>query len=218
VGTAELQEAVERVVAGMEKKNRVLGPRERERVAHHEVGHALVALLLPGLDTVRKISIIPRGVAALGYTLQMPAEDRFVVTQAELEAKIAMLLGGRAAEELVFGDLSTGAQDDLLKATAIARSMVRAYGMSPKLGDVSFERDHGPLWIRADGDGEARDFSDETAQLMDAEVHRILETQHERARDLLRARSDLVREAAAALQARETLEGSELAAMLAARN
>ena len=126
IGLEELQEAVERVIAGLEKKNRVLNPAEKERVAHHEVGHALVALALPGSDTVQKISIIPRGVAALGYTLQLPTEDRFLMTQSELENRIAVLLGGRIAEEVVYNEVSTGAQDDLLKATDIARSMVKA--------------------------------------------------------------------------------------------
>jgi cell division protease FtsH len=215
VGLAELQEAVERTVAGLEKKNRVLSPAERERVAHHELGHALVALAIPGMDPVRKISIIPRGIAALGYTLQLPTEDRFLMTESELEAKIAMLLGGRAAEALVFGDVSTGAQDDLLKATQVARSMVRAYGMSPALGAVSFERERAPLWIGAPGEESRRDYSEETAREIDAEVRRIVEEQGARAAALLRAREDLLREAARELLRRETLDGEELAALIA---
>jgi cell division protease FtsH len=137
VGMAELQEAVERVVAGLEKRNRVLNKMEKERVAHHEVGHALVALAIPGMDAVHKISIIPRGIAALGYTMQLPTEDRFLMTYGELKNKIAVLLGGRAAEEVIYGEVSTGAQDDLRKATDIAKSMVKVYGMSEKLGQVS---------------------------------------------------------------------------------
>ena len=148
VGFSELQEAVERVIAGLEKKNRVLNPKEKERVAHHEVGHALVALTLPGMDAVQKISIIPRGVAALGYTLQLPTEDRFLMTKSELENKIAVLLGGRVAEELIYHEISTGARDDLLKATDIAKSMVKAYGMSEKLGQISFDGERQPLFLQ----------------------------------------------------------------------
>ncbi|HMF39697.1 MAG TPA: ATP-dependent zinc metalloprotease FtsH, partial [Polyangia bacterium] len=141
VGIAELQEAVERVVAGLEKKNRVLSPAEKKRVAYHELGHALVASALPGADEVHKISIIPRGVAALGYTMQLPTEDRFLMTESELENRVATLLGGRIAEELIFDEVSTGAHDDLSKATDIARSMVKTFGMSPRLGQVSLEKD-----------------------------------------------------------------------------
>src|SRR3989441_2242233 len=139
VAQTDLEEAVERVIAGLEKKNRVLTKLERERVAHHEVGHALMALMLQGADPVHKISIIPRGIAALGYTLQLPTEDRFLMTRTELENKIAVLLGGRAAEELVYGEASTGAHDDLRKATDIAKRMVKDYGMSETLGTVALE-------------------------------------------------------------------------------
>ena len=134
VGISELQEAVERVIAGLEKKNRVLNKMEKERVAYHETGHALMAMSLPGMDPVHKISIIPRGIAALGYTMQFPTEDRFLMTKTELKNKIAVLLGGRVAEETIYEEISTGAQNDLLKATDIAKSMVKAYGMSAKLG------------------------------------------------------------------------------------
>ncbi|WP_140321920.1 AAA family ATPase, partial [Escherichia coli] len=138
----ELQDftaAIERIVAGLEKKNRVLNPKERETVAYHEMGHALVALALPGTDPVHKISIIPRGIGALGYTLQRPTEDRFLMTRADLEHKIAVLLGGRAAEKLVFGELSTGAADDLARATDIARDMITRFGMDEGLGYIAFE-------------------------------------------------------------------------------
>src|SRR5262245_35023400 len=163
VGLSELQEAVERVIAGLEKKNRVLNKREKERVAHHEIGHALIALALPGTDTVQKISIIPRGVAALGYTLQLPTEDRFLMTKAELENKIAVLLGGRVAEELVYSEISTGARDDLMKATDIAKSMVKAYGMSDKLGQISFDGERQPLFLQASPPHTGGDYSEETA-------------------------------------------------------
>src|SRR5687767_15825812 len=138
---ADFTNAVERIVAGLEKRNRLLNPKEREIVAYHEMGHALVALALPGADPVHKVSIIPRGVGALGYTIQRPTEDRFLMTKEELENKMAVLLGGRAAEEVVFGHLSTGAADDLVKVTDIARSMVMRYGMSEKLGNVALDRD-----------------------------------------------------------------------------
>lgn len=126
-------------MAGLEKKSRVLNPKERETVAHHEMGHALVALALPETDPVHKISIIPRGIGALGYTLQRPTEDRFLMTRTDLEHKIVVLLGGRAAEKLVFGELSTGAADDLARATDIARDMITRFGMDEGLGYIAFE-------------------------------------------------------------------------------
>jgi cell division protease FtsH len=142
--------AVERIVAGLEKKSRILNPREREIVAHHEMGHVLVALALPGTDPVHKVSIIPRGIGALGYTIQRPTEDRFLMSREELEGKMAVLLGGRAAEEVIYGHLSTGAADDLAKVTDIARSMVMRYGMDEKLGNLSFE-DERPLFLPVPG-------------------------------------------------------------------
>ncbi len=141
VTMADFTNAVERIVAGLEKRNRLLNPKEREIVAYHEMGHALVALSLPGSDPVHKVSIIPRGVGALGYTIQRPTEDRFLMTREELESKMAVLLGGRAAELTVFGHLSTGAADDLRRVTDIARSMVTRYGMSEQLGSVAYDRD-----------------------------------------------------------------------------
>lgn len=214
----ELQEAVERIIAGLEKKNRVLNPQERERVAHHEVGHALVALAIPGSDPVSKISIIPRGVAALGYTLQMPTEDRFLMTRSELENKIAVLLGGRVAEELVYGEVSTGARDDLYKATEIAKSMVKAYGMSEKLGQVSFVEDSQPSFLnnrRSDGIG---DHSEETVREIDCEVRRIIDEQHARVLALLSAQTAALRDAAAVLLERETITGAELRSVAGAGN
>jgi cell division protease FtsH len=211
---SDIQEAVERIVAGLEKKNRVLNRMERERVAHHEVGHALVALSLPGADPIVKISIIPRGIAALGYTLQRPTEDRFLMTRTELENKIATLLGGRVAEELMFSEPSTGAQDDLRKATDIARSMVRAYGMSDKLGLTSFEPAHHPLWI--DGGEAARgDHGEAIQSRIDEEVADILEAQHQRVSSILGPRLDVIRAAAEALIAKESLTGEELRALVA---
>jgi cell division protease FtsH len=138
VTLADFAQAIESVVTGIEKKTRVLSPREREVVAHHEMGHALIALALPGSDAVHKVSIVPHGIGALGYTLQRPCEDRYLVQRRELDHKIAVLLGGRAAERLVFGELSTGAADDIARATAIARDMVTRYGMDEGLGHVSY--------------------------------------------------------------------------------
>ncbi len=211
VGNAELQEAVERVIGGLERRNRVLNPAERERVAHHEVGHALMALAV-GRDPVRKISIIPRGVAALGYTLQLPTEDRFLMTERELEDKIAVLLGGRVAEELVFGETSTGAQDDLAKATDVARAMVRVYGMSERLGPLSFER---PVSSPFEAQLPREAHGDEVERTIDAEVRRIVDEQQARVTMLLSARRPLLKQVATRLLQVETLSGDELAAMAA---
>ena len=213
VGIADLQEAVERVIAGLEKKNRVLNRKEKERVAHHEVGHALVALSLPGADPIQKISIIPRGVAALGYTLQFPTEDRFLMTKTELENKIAVLLGGRVAEELIFQEVSTGARDDLLKATDIAKSMIKAYGMSEKLGQINFDRDHQPFFLQTGQPQASGDYSEETAREIDCEVRRIIDEQYVRVRALLSAQQDSLREAAAVLLNKEVISGEELTAI-----
>ena len=210
VGLSELQEAVERAIAGLEKKNRVLNPQEKERVAHHEVGHALMALSIPGTERVQKISIIPRGIAALGYTLQVPTEDRFLMTKAELENKIAVLLGGRVAEEIIYKEVSTGAQDDLLKATDIAKSMVKVYGMSEKLGQLSLERSRRPAFWPTAQPEEAGDYSEETAREIDCEVRRIIHEQHERVMTTLSARADALRDAANLLLKKEVLSGDEL--------
>ena len=216
VTRADLEEAVERVVAGLEKRNRVLNRAERERVAHHEVGHALVALAIPGADSVQKISIIPRGISALGYTLQLPTEDRFLMTQAELEAKIAVLMGGRVAEQLVFHDVSTGAQDDLQKATTIARAMVKSYGMSPRLRELSLEPPHAPFLTLDEPLAVHGEYSEQVAQAIDDEVGRILGEQRDRAARILGARLATLRDAAAVLLQKETITGGELAAIEAA--
>jgi cell division protease FtsH len=214
VELSELQEAVERVIAGLEKKNRVLNKMEKERVAHHEVGHALVALSIPGADSVHKISIIPRGIAALGYTMQLPTEDRFLMTKSELKNKIAVLLGGRAAEELIYQEVSTGAQDDLLKATDIAKSMVKSYGMSDKLGQVSFERDRQPMFLQT-GQTVGGDYSEETSREIDCEVREIIDAEFERARAVLRRYEPMLRKAAQVLLSKEVISGDELKAILA---
>jgi len=214
VGIAELQEAVERVIAGLEKKNRVLNKMERERVAYHETGHALVALSLPGTDQVQKISIIPRGIAALGYTLQLPTEDRFLMTKSELETKVAVLLGGRIAEELIFGEASTGAQNDLVKATDIAKSMVKAYGMSEKVGMITLERERQPQFIQIQPSQEKGDYSEATARDIDAEIRRIIDEQYERVKRLLADKRKALEEGAMMLLEREVIVGSELKAIM----
>ncbi len=214
VGVSELQEAVERVIAGLEKKNRVLNKMEKERVAYHETGHALVALSLPGMDQVQKISIIPRGVAALGYTLQLPTEDRFLMTKSELENKVAVLLGGRIAEELIFGEASTGAQNDLVKATDIAKSMVKAYGMSDKLGTITLERERQPQFIQIPIASEKGDYSEETAREIDCEVRRIIDEQYARVKRLLVEKKPALQNGAKLLLEREVMTGAELRAIM----
>lgn len=214
VGVAELQEAVERVIAGLEKKNRVLNKMEKERVAFHETGHAIVALSLPGGDQVQKISIIPRGIAALGYTLQLPTEDRFLMTKSELENKIAVLLGGRIAETLIFGEPSTGAQNDLVKATDIAKSMIKAYGMSGKLGTITLERERQPQFVQLQLPQEKGDYSEETAREIDCEVRRIIEEQYDRVTRLLTERQAALREGASVLLEKEVITGADLRAIL----
>jgi len=210
VGLPELQEAVERVVAGLEKRNRVLNKLEKERVAYHEVGHALVALSFPGADPIQKISIIPRGIAALGYTLQLPTEDRFLMTKTELENKVAVLLGGRIAEELIFGEASTGAQNDLVKVTDIAKSMVKSYGMSDKLGTVTLDRERQPFFMQIQAPQEKGDYSEETAREIDCEVRRLIDEQYERVKRLLAEQKPSLLEGAKQLLEREVISGTEL--------
>jgi len=217
VTMAEFEEAVERVMAGLEKKNRLINPEERKIVAYHELGHALVALSLPGTDPVQKISIIPRGIAALGYTLQVPTEDRFVMKKTELLNKIATLLGGRAAEEIVFGEISTGAHNDLAKATDIARSMVKEYGMSTALGQVYFAPERRPLFLETGMQG-GGEYSEATAELIDKEINNIISSQYQRALDILREKKDVMQKAADVLLEKEKIEGEELKALLGAQN
>jgi cell division protease FtsH len=200
--------AIERIVAGLEKKNRLLNPREREIVAHHEMGHAFVAAALPGTDAVHKISIIPRGIGALGYTIQRPTEDRYLMTREELENKMAVLLGGRAAEHLVFGHLSTGAADDLAKATDIARSMVTRFGMGAALGPVTYETE--PTTFLGQAYGSQRLYAEETAREIDVAVRGLVEAQFQRAQEILVANRALLDDAAGLLLANETLSGVKL--------
>jgi len=215
VGMQEFQEAVERIMAGLEKKNRLINPKEREIVAYHETGHALVALVLPETDPVKKISIVPRGVAALGYTLQVPTEDRFLMTKTELLNKIAVLLGGRAAEEIHFEDISTGAHNDLAKATDIARSMVKEYGMSKELGQIYFEREHQPKYLDV-GLPTGNDYSEQTAKTIDEEVKKIIDAQFEVTKEILKKHKKIMDQGATLLLKEENIEGTKLKEMLLA--
>jgi cell division protease FtsH len=214
VGLAEFEEAVERVMAGLEKKNRLINPEERKIVAYHELGHALVALSLPGTDPVQKISIIPRGIAALGYTMQVPTEDRFLMRKTELLNKIATLLGGRAAEEIVFGDISTGAHNDLSKATDIAQSMVKEYGMSSKVGQVYFSREKRPLFLEA-GLQSTGEYSEATSEVIDGEIKEIIDEQYAKATKILRGKREILDSGAEILLQHEKIDGEELKALMA---
>ncbi len=209
IGLKDFTAAMERIVAGLERKNRLLNEEERRIVAHHEMGHALVAASLPGTDPVHKISIIPRGIGALGYTLQRPTEDRFLMRREELEAKMTVLLAGRAAEQLVFQHLSTGASDDIAKVTDIARSMVTRYGMDDALGSVAYETEPhrflGPL-----GQQEPRRYSEQTAREIDEAILRLVEQAQQRALEILRGNDALLRDGAQRLLTRETLDADDL--------
>jgi cell division protease FtsH len=207
----DFTQAIERIVAGLEKKNRLLNPYERNVVAYHETGHALVRLALPGMETVHKISIIPRGIGALGYNIQRPTEDRYLMTEDELVNKMAALLGGRAAEVLVFGRLSTGAADDLVQATNIARSMVTRYGMSKTLGQVTYEGERQHLLPQPEWSWpSARSYSEQTAWQIDEAVRAAVDRAFEKATRILQKHRKLLDETAAALLARETLSADDL--------
>jgi cell division protease FtsH len=218
VGQGDLEEAIDRVVAGLERRSLVLSETERDIVAHHEMGHALVAFSVPHADPVHKVTIIPRGVGALGMTYQLPTEDRYLLRRSELEDRIAVLVGGHVAEELVYGELSTGAHNDLERATALARAMVVRYGMSQKLGPLTFGGSDGPGFLRRGGpgwEGGERVYSEETARAIDEEVRRIVEEAYDRVRGLLAAKKPILLRAAEVLKRRETLEGEELRRLLA---
>jgi cell division protease FtsH len=210
VTMSDFNNAVERIVAGLEKRNRLLNPLERRVVAYHELGHAMVALALPGTDTVHKVSIIPHGVGALGYTIQRPTEDRYLMTRAELEHKMAGLLGGRAAEQLVFDEISTGAADDLARATDIARAMVLRYGMSEALGNVAYDRDRSPFLQANFPVPQERSYSEDTAHAVDAAVRRFVDQAFEQATTILRKNRALLDRTAAALLETETLGEPEI--------
>jgi cell division protease FtsH len=214
VGMEQFEEAIDRVVAGLEKKQRVMNKKEKEIVAFHETGHALTAESLETPDPVHKISIIPRGVAALGYTLQLPTEDRYLMTENELLDRMCVLLGGRVAEEVVFGEVSTGAHNDLGRATDIAKSMVKEYGMSRRLGYVTYERERKPLFVDVGQGFGSRDYSEETAREIDDEVKRIIDDCYGRVKGILTERREMLTRIAHTLLEKETIEGDELRALM----
>ena len=205
-------EAVERVVTGLEKKSRILNDLEKTTVAYHEVGHALIGTLMPGAGQVEKISIVPRGVGALGYTLQLPEEDRFLMIEDEIRGRMVTLLGGRSAEELIFGKVSTGASDDIQKATDLAERFVTLYGMSSTLGPVAFEKNQAQF---LDGMvNPRRAISPAVAEEIDREVQQIIDGAHQMARTILEHNQDLLEETAQALLEQEVLEGEALRSRL----
>jgi len=205
----DLEEAIDRVIAGLERKSRVLNPHEKEIVAYHEAGHAIVGASLPNTDPVHRVSIIPRGVAALGYTLQLPTEDRYLMTKSELESRLKVLLGGRVAEELTFKEISTGAQNDLERATQIARSMVVEYGMSEKLGPLSYSPGQRSLYLGMQLP-ESRPYSEQIAAEIDNEVRVIVETAYKEVKTLLARKKNKLEELAKHLLEKEIVEREEL--------
>jgi len=207
----DFTQAIERIIAGLEKRNRILSPRERTVIAHHEMGHAIVAMALPNMDPVHKVSIIPRGISALGYTIQRPTEDRFLMAKDELENKIAVLLGGRAAESLMFSEISTGGADDLSKATEIAHSMVTRFGMTDELGQIAYEAEPSPfLAVPGASPWQTRRYSEESAAKIDHAVRAIVDEAFARAADILRENRSILETTASQLLAHETLAEADL--------
>ena len=213
VGLVELQAAIERVMAGPERKSRIISDAEKKIVAYHESGHTLLALLVPGADPLHKVSIIPRGTAALGYTMQVPIEDRYLTSKQELLGRLVVLLGGRAAEELSFGEITTGAHNDLEVATNIARRMVCEFGMSEKMGNLTFGRREHQIFLGRDL-GEERNYSEETARLIDTEVKRIVDEAYVRAKTELTTHADQLKTLATALLEKEVLDADEVRAIV----
>jgi len=214
VEMADFDEAIDRIVAGLEKKNRVMSPVEKETVAYHEAGHALVAESRAHADKVNKISIIPRGIAALGYTQQQPTEDRYLLRKSELLDRLDVLLGGRVAEEIVFGDVSTGAQNDLQRATDLTRHMVTQYGMSEKLGLGTFEEPRTSMFLNVPMTREARSFSERTAQAIDQEIAQLLAAAQERVRATLLEQRSALEALAKLLLEKEVVDGAALRSLL----
>ncbi len=214
VAQEDFAEAIERVVAGLEKKSRVLNEKEKKIVAYHEVGHAVVGSLMTGSGKVEKISIVPRGMAALGYTLQLPTEDRFLMDEAELRGQIATLLGGRSAEEVVFGSITTGASNDLQRATDLAERMVTTYGMSKVLGPLAYQQGQQAQFLGDGAPNPRRVMSEETAQAIDREVKDIVETAHQHALHIIQLNKDLLETIATKLLETEVIEGEKLHSLL----
>ena len=214
VEQADLNEAIERVVAGLEKKSRVLQPDEKKVVAYHEVGHAIVGHLMPGGSKVAKISIVPRGMSALGYTLQLPTEERFLNSKEDLVGQITTLLGGRSAEEVVFGAITTGAANDLQRATDIAEQMVGTYGMSETLGPLAYDKQGGSRFLGG-GNNPRRVVSDATAQAIDKEVRTLVDRAHDRALAILHHNRELLETISQQILEKEVIEGDDLKSLLA---
>ena len=215
VALTDFDQAIDRIVGGLERKSRIISPKEKEIVAHHEAGHALVAESREHADKVSKISIIPRGVAALGYTQQQPTEDRYLMTRAELLDRLDVFLGGRVAEEIIFGDVSTGAHDDLQRASDLARHMVTQYGMSDALGLGTFERPRQALFLRGPSVGE-REYSEDTARVIDAEMRKLLEAARQRVRETLEEKRNILEALAKLLIEKEAVDRNALTTLLAA--
>src|SRR5512147_1347032 len=210
VDMTDFEAAIDRVVAGLEKKTRVMNKKEKEIVAYHECGHTLMAELLPTTDPVHRVSIVQRGIAALGYTLQLPTEDRYLMTKTELQDKLCVMLGGRVAEEIIFNEISTGAQNDLQRAANIARSMVTEYGMTEKFGPLTFEKERRPMFLDIGLPPGTKEYSEDTARQIDEEVKRLVDDAYKKVGELLRANQNKLKILAAALLEKETIEGDEI--------
>ena len=213
VEMADFDEAIDRLIAGLEKK-RVMSQKEREIVAYHESGHAIIATLIPGMDPVHKISIVQRGFGALGYTMQLPLEDRYLMQRHDLLNQLAVLLGGRTAEEIALGEISTGAQNDLLRATDIARSMVTEWGMSDALGAINYDGHKRKMFLDIPLGPERGAYAEDTAKLIDSEVQRIMNDAHAEARRILTGHRDMLETVTRRLLELEVMEGAELRTLL----
>jgi cell division protease FtsH len=214
VEMTDFEAAIDRIVAGLEKKRRVMNKKEKETVAYHECGHTIVAELLPSTDPVHRVSIVQRGIAALGYTLQLPIEDRYLMTKTELLDKLCVMLGGRVAEEIIFGEISTGAQNDLQRAANIARSMVTEYGMTEKFGPLTFEKERRPMFLDIGLPSGAKEYSEDTAREIDEEVKRFVDDAYKKVQIMLKANEGKLRELASVLLEKETIEGDEIRKIL----
>jgi len=214
VEMTDFEAAIDRIVAGLEKKRRVMNKKEKEIVAYHECGHTLMAELLPTTDPVHRVSIIQRGIAALGYTMQLPTEDRYLMTRSELLDRLCVMLGGRVAEEIVFREISTGAQNDLQRAAGIARSMVTEYGMTDKFGPLTFEKERRPLFLDIGLPSGAKEYSEDTAREIDQEVKRLIDEAYVKVKTTLTANQDKLKTLAAVLLEKETVEGDEIRKLL----
>jgi cell division protease FtsH len=214
VDMTDFEAAIDRIVAGLEKKRRVMNQKEKEIVAYHECGHTIIAELLPTTDPVHRVSIVQRGIAALGYTLQLPTEDRYLMTKSELLDKLCVMLGGRVAEEIIFNEVSTGAQNDLQRAADIARSMVKEYGMSEKFGPMTFEKERRPMFLDIGLPNGPKEYSEATARELDQEVKRFIDEAYGHVKEMLSTNQDKLRTLATALLEKETLEGGEVRKIL----